>query len=70
MEEKTVAIADDIAPDTGKPMPKSQMIRFAAGFIIFNIMWMMAGSAGSSVLLPNRFNDLNIGMTPRPSSPR
>ncbi|MBT1177086.1 MFS transporter [Bifidobacterium callimiconis] len=64
MEEKTVAIGDDIAPDTGKPMPKSQMIRFAAGFIIFNIMWMMAGSAGSSVLLPNRFNDLNIGMTP------
>ena len=62
MEEKNVAaIADDIAPDTGKPMPKSVMIRFGIGFIVFNIMWMMAGTAGSAVLLPDRFNGLGIG---------
>lgn len=60
-EEREVAIADDIAPDTGRPMPTIHKIRFAAGLIIFNILWMTAGTAASQVLLPNRFTNLDIG---------
>lgn len=50
-----------IAPDTGKPMPKTETWRFMIGFIIFGIMWMMSGTIGSNVLFPERFNGLNIG---------
>lgn len=50
-----------IAPDTGKPMSKSTFYRFCIGFIIFGVMWMMSGTIGSAVLLPQRFNDLFPG---------
>lgn len=50
-----------IAPDTGKPMTKTETWRFMIGFIIFGIMWMMSGTIGSNVLFPERFNGLNIG---------
>lgn len=53
--------ADDIAPDTGRPLTTIHKIRFAAGLIIFNILWMTAGTAASQVLLPNRFTNLDIG---------
>lgn len=62
MAEQTVAIDETaIAPDTGKPMPKTETWRFMIGFIIFGVMWMMSGSIGSNVLLPERFNGLGIG---------
>lgn len=50
-----------IAPDTGRPMTKTETWRFMIGFIIFGIMWMMSGTIGSNVLFPERFNGLNIG---------
>lgn len=50
-----------IAPDTGKPMPKTETWRFMIGFIIFGVMWMMSGTIGSNVLFPERFNGLGIG---------
>ena len=50
-----------IAPDTGRPMSKTETWRFMIGFIIFGIMWMMSGTIGSNVLFPERFNGLGIG---------
>lgn len=62
MADQTPAVDETaIAPDTGKPMPKTETWRFMAGFIIFGILWMMSGSIGSNVLLPERFNGLGIG---------
>ena len=64
MSTQDTAIAPNaIAPDTGKPMSKSDTMRFMVGFVIFGIMWMMSGTIGSNVLFPERFNSLNIGMT-------
>lgn len=60
-EEREAVVADDIAPDTGLPMPTGHKIRFAAGMIVFNILWMTAGTAASQVLLPSRFTTLDIG---------
>lgn len=60
-EEQAVAPDDGLAPDTGRPMPTGHKIRFAAGLIIFNILWSTAGTAASQVLLPNRFTNLDIG---------
>lgn len=62
MADQTLAVDETaIAPDTGKPMPKTETWRFMVGFIIFGILWMMSGSIGSNVLLPERFNGLGIG---------
>lgn len=61
VETPAAPIGDDIAPDTGRPMPTNHKIRFAAGLILFNILWMTAGTAASQVLLPNRFTMLDIG---------
>lgn len=63
MANQTAAAIDEnaIAPDTGKPMTKTETWRFMIGFIIFGIMWMMSGTIGSNVLFPERFNGLNIG---------
>lgn len=63
MANQTAAVIDEnaIAPDTGKPMTKTETWRFMIGFIIFGIMWMMSGTIGSNVLFPERFNGLNIG---------
>lgn len=63
MANQTAAAIDEnaIAPDTGKPMTKTETWRFMIGFIIFGVMWMMSGTIGSNVLFPERFNGLNIG---------
>ncbi len=63
MSQETTIDASIIAPDTGQPLPKASLWRFMVGFIIFGIMWMGAGSMASNVLLPERFNTLDIGMT-------
>lgn len=47
-----------IAPDTGQPLTKVTTARFMIGFIVFGIMWMMSGTIGSSVLFPQRFEEL------------
>lgn len=51
MANQTAAAIDEnaIAPDTGKPMTKTETWRFMIGFIIFGIMWMMSGTIGSNV---------------------
>ena len=53
--------ANQLAPDTGKPLSGVDKARFMVGFIIFGIMWMASGTIGSAVLLPERFNHLGIG---------
>lgn len=53
--------ADELAPDTGKPVGKIDLARFGAGFVFFNVAFMTAGGIASSVLLPSRFNTLGIG---------
>ena len=63
MSQETTVDPSIIAPDTGQPLPKASLWRFMVGFIIFGIMWMGAGSMASNVLLPERFNTLDIGMT-------
>lgn len=55
------SLDEDLAPDTGKPVSKVSLIRFGAGFILFNAVFMTAGGIASSVLLPARFNTLGIG---------
>ena len=64
VSEATAVDPGAIAPDTGKPMPGIHKARFMAGFIIFNILWVMGGAAGSGVLLPARFSTLDIGLAP------
>ncbi len=63
MSQETTVDPSVIAPDTGQPLPKASLWRFMVGFIIFGVMWMGAGSMASNVLLPERFNTLDIGMT-------
>ena len=53
--------AEELTPDTGKPVSKLNLGRFGAGFIFFCIVFMMSGTIGSTVLLPARFNTLGIG---------
>lgn len=55
-----------MSPDNKEPAPADVLstgdkVRFAAGFFIFNVLWMTAGTAASQVLLPNRFTHLGIG---------
>ncbi|AEB07708.1 major facilitator superfamily MFS_1 [Coriobacterium glomerans PW2] len=50
-----------LAPDTGKPLPASSLVRFALGFILFGGMWMMSDMIGAAVLLPQRFVELFPG---------
>lgn len=62
MAQATPAVdPNSIAPDTGRPMSKATFYRFCIGFIIFGVMWMMSGTIGSAVLLPQRFNELFPG---------
>ncbi|WEV64134.1 MFS transporter [Bifidobacterium sp. ESL0732] len=61
----TASVAVDtrnLAPDTHKPMDTKTKIRFCVGFTLFSLLWMTAGTAGSAVLLPQRFSDLHIGV--------
>ncbi len=58
---QSTIIASDIAPDTGKRLSRSDKIRFGVGFALFSLLWMTAGTSGSGVLLPQRFDELDIG---------
>lgn len=51
----------DLAPDTGRRLSTGEKIRFGFGFALFSLLWMTAGTSGSGVLLPQRFDELNIG---------
>ena len=42
--------AEELTPDTGKPVSKLNLGRFGAGFIFFCIVFMMSGTIGSTVL--------------------
>lgn len=50
-----------IAPDTGRPLSRVSVMRFAIGFTFFSVLWAMSATMGSSMLLPQRFNGLGIG---------
>lgn len=71
MANQTAAAIDEnaIAPDTGKPMTKTETWRFMIGFIIFGIMWMMSGTIGSNVLSPSVLTALILA-SPRQFSRR
>ena len=61
VEAKRDAEDSIIAPDTGRPLSRASVIRFATGFTFFSVMWAMSATMGSSMLLPQRFNGLGIG---------
>ena len=44
-----------LSPETGKPVAKSTLFRFGAGFLIFGILWMSGLSIVSAVLLPEHY---------------
>lgn len=52
------SFAEDVAPDTGRPLSLGRLIRFAVGLILFFLMWMTAGTSASAILLPARFESL------------
>ena len=54
MESQIIA-AEELAPDTGKPVSKLNLGRFGAGFIFFCIVFMMSGTIGSTVLAESTF---------------
>ncbi len=60
MTQSTIT-PSDVAPDTGKRLSSGDKIRFGIGFALFSLLWMTAGTSGSGVLLPQRFDELNIG---------
>lgn len=61
-QESNAVALSDIAPDSGRKLTVSEKWRFGIGFILFSLIWMVAGTSGSAVLLPQRFTELNIGM--------
>ncbi|MGY5765338.1 MFS transporter [Brachybacterium sp. DNPG3] len=50
----------DIAPDTGLPLAKGQVLRFAAGFLLFGAVWMVGLQMVAQVLLPQRLQDIGV----------
>ncbi|RSX50153.1 MFS transporter [Bifidobacterium callimiconis] len=53
-----IAAADkdpSLSPETGKPVSKSTLFRFGAGFLVFGILWMSGLGIVSSVLLPEHY---------------
>lgn len=60
--EPSTAVLSDIAPDSGRKLTSTEKWRFGVGFVLFSLIWMVAGTSGSAVLLPQRFTELNIGM--------
>ncbi|TPF96533.1 major facilitator transporter [Bifidobacterium sp. UTCIF-39] len=44
-----------LSPETGKPVAKSTLFRFGAGFLIFGILWMSGLGIVSAVLLPEHY---------------
>lgn len=59
--EPSTAVSD-IAPDSGRKLTSTEKWRFGVGFVLFSLIWMVAGTSGSAVLLPQRFTELNIGV--------
>ncbi|BDR52472.1 hypothetical protein KIM372_03790 [Bombiscardovia nodaiensis] len=51
-------LATNLAPDTGKPLTKSNSIRFACGFALVSILWALPFFMGASVLLPHIFDGM------------
>ncbi len=62
LNEETANEISFVAPDTGRRLTTSEKWRFAAGFALFSLLWMTAGTSGSQVLLPQRFTDMGIGV--------
>ena len=60
--EPSTAVLGDIAPDSGRKLTSTEKWRFGVGFVLFSLIWMVAGTSGSAVLLPQRFTELNIGV--------
>lgn len=60
--EPSTAVLSDIAPDSGRKLTSTEKWRFGVGFVLFSLIWMVAGTSGSAVLLPQRFTELNIGV--------
>lgn len=60
--EPSAAILSNIAPDSGRKLTSAEKWRFGVGFVLFSLIWMIAGTSGSAVLLPQRFTELNIGV--------
>ncbi|MDO4259460.1 MAG: MFS transporter [Actinomycetaceae bacterium] len=49
-----------LAPDTGQPLKKVELIRFGAGFLLISLLWAVGLSIVATVLLPQRLKDLGV----------
>lgn len=52
-----------LSPETGKPLDKTTIARFGAGFIIFGVLWMSGLGIVSAVLLPMHYKNIE-GVNP------
>ena len=51
-----------IAPDTGRPLSRVSVMRFAIGFTFFSVLWAMSATMGSS--MPVSYTHLTLPTTP------
>ena len=52
-----------LSPETGRVVPKPRLVRFAAGFLVFGLLWMCGLSIVSAVLLPQHYKSIE-GIAP------
>lgn len=52
-----------LSPETGSPVPRVQLVRFGAGFLVFGILWMSGLGIVSAVLLPEHYKSI-VGIQP------
>lgn len=59
--EAALAAADQdptLSPETGKPVPKSRLIRFGVAFFVFGFLWCIGLQIVASVLLPEHYKTI------------
>ena len=56
-EVAVAAAAEDptLSPETGRPVPKSRLVRFGVGFFVFGFLWCIGLQVVNSVLLPEHY---------------
>ena len=49
---------DKLSPETGKPISKSNMIKFGVAFLVFGVLWMVGINAIAAFIIPLRLKEL------------
>ena len=53
----------NLSPETGKPLSRTTVLRFGAGFLMFGVLWMAGLNIAFAVLMPLHFKTIQ-GITP------